>query len=128
MTTPPFVLASQHFAKRILHESEYTEWRARFDNKRADPTSMTPAEVTWLATRWTIKEAAFKSLPNHLMRLSWHDAIVQKVNGKPVVHPTAKVLSEWKKAGLQQEFPKMHVSITHDGDYATAYIIAESKD
>lgn len=77
-------------------------------------------------SRWAVKEAAFKALPNHLVQFSWHDAFLSKVNKRPTLIQTTQVEKAWREAGLGNVFPCLHVSITHDGDYLTAFVVAES--
>lgn len=78
-----------------------------------------------LLTRWTVKEAAFKAMPNHNLPLSWHDAILTKINNRPQLSHSPGVFEAWRNAGLGDTFPALHVSITHDGDYVTSFVVAE---
>jgi phosphopantetheinyl transferase (holo-ACP synthase) len=64
-------------------------------------------------------------MPNHLMRFTWHDAIMTKVDKRPTLCHTPEIEKAWKEAGMKGDFPNLHVSITHDGDYLTAFVIAE---
>ena len=75
--------------------------------------------------RWTVKEAAFKALPNTQLALSWHDAFLTKINQRPTLCHTAQVQTAWRQAGLGDCFPSLHVSITHDGQSVTAMVVAE---
>ena len=45
----PLGLASQQFARRILHDSELVEWKARFDH--GERASLSDVELTWLGAR-----------------------------------------------------------------------------
>lgn len=69
----------------------------------------------FLTVRWTIKEAAYKAL-FPLYKPTWKDLTVSKVpadGGKPCLafEGSAKV--------------KLHVSVSHDGEYTIANVLAE---
>lgn len=66
--------------------------------------------------RWTTKEAAFKAL-FPAMRITWKDIEVTKVQPDP--KPSLRLLRP--SSGL-----RLHMSTTHDGDYVTSIVIAES--
>lgn len=65
-------------------------------------------------------------MPNHKLKLSWHDAFLSKMNNRPVLHPTPQIINAWREAGLGDAFPNLHISLTHDGNYITAFVIAET--
>ncbi|UZJ55306.1 hypothetical protein CBS101457_004626 [Exobasidium rhododendri] len=124
-TISPLALASQQLARRISHDWELSEWKTKFDDDNKGRKTISTKEISWLAARWTVKEAAFKAVPNHQFRLSWHDAYLTKVNNRPTLCHTPEVLRAWQEAGLGDSIPSLHVSITHDGDYLTAFVVAE---
>ncbi|KAJ5130146.1 uncharacterized protein N7515_006185 [Penicillium bovifimosum] len=84
----------------------------------------------WVAGRFAAKEAAMKALSPH--RLGWHQAEVLTLPGrkKPVlvVHapPPLKAESKENGDGGHQMLRKQvaQLSISHDGDYATATVLA----
>lgn len=45
----PLGIASQQFARRILHDRELVEWKARFDH--GERASLSDVELTWLGAR-----------------------------------------------------------------------------
>lgn len=81
------------------------------------------ASVQTLAGRFAAKEAVIKALSG-APGIEWHGIEVGKEStGKPVIWlhgATAKV-------ALQAGVRKLHVSITHDGDAAIAFVVAEGE-
>lgn len=81
------------------------------------------ASMQTLAGRFAAKEAVIKALAGD-PGLEWHGIEVGKESsGKPVIWlhgSTAKV-------ALQAGVRKLHVSISHDGDSAVAFVVAEGE-
>jgi len=81
------------------------------------------ASVQTLAGRFAAKEAVIKALSGD-PGLEWHGIEVgRESSGKPVIWlhgSTAKV-------ALQAGVRKLHVSISHDGDSAVAFVVAEGE-
>ncbi|KAJ5815786.1 hypothetical protein N7447_008019 [Penicillium robsamsonii] len=80
-------------------------------------------------TRFAAKEAAMKALSPH--RLGWHQAEVLTVHGKKkpvlVLHAPLPATSDTSKEDGDQPLLKAQeaqLSISHDGDYATATVLA----
>ncbi|SNX83680.1 related to phospholipase A2, cytosolic [Melanopsichium pennsylvanicum] len=121
-------------AKRILCKSEQDEY--------AQVTTLDSLEK-YLATRWVAKEAAYKALyPRYVA--SWKDLCVHKPgtrSGAPIDgvnlaqsesqgHRTKKPVisfsNEWKsKHPGVNALPKLHLSVSHDGEYVVANVLAE---
>ena len=85
----------------------------------------TPAErglpLSSLAARFAAKEALAKALgvPEGLR---WHDAeVVPEASGRPGLLLTGTVAAAAAAAGVQ----RWHLSLSHDGDLATAMVVAE---
>ncbi|KAK0553860.1 hypothetical protein OC845_000997 [Tilletia horrida] len=100
--------------------------------------------MQWLGLRWAAKEAAYKALyPEH--RLKWHDVQISKSipSSPPPSHPwsfglaatpsfiSPKPSLTWcgSVQGSHDEsklsLPVMHLSVSHDGDYLLAFVVAE---
>ncbi len=81
------------------------------------------ASVQTLAGRFAAKEAVIKALAGD-SGLEWHGIEIGKESsGKPVVWlhgSTAKI-------ALQAGIRKFHLSISHDGDNAVAFVVAEGE-
>jgi len=114
-------------AARILSSSELSEWEALSPPTTSTPTATvttmgstavateTPKWVRFLAVRWAVKEAAYKALfPNY--RPTWKELSVSKEPsdcGKP-------------RLGYEKfENVRLHVSVSHDGEYIVANVLAE---
>lgn len=116
------------FAARILSPSEFTEWQTLFPPTTSTPTMTakdsdviavapeTPKWVRFLAVRWAIKEAAYKALfPNY--RPSWKVLSVSKDPGSDGGKPELRF--------GKFENVRSHVSVSHDGEYIVASVLAE---
>ena len=112
-------------ASRILSPSEFREWEtlsapttitSTVTSRDSNPIgSATLESVRFLAVRWAIKEAAYKALfPNY--KPTWKELSVTKEpggGGKP-------------KLGFGKfENVRLHVSVSHDGEYTVANVVAE---
>jgi holo-[acyl-carrier protein] synthase len=85
----------------------------------------TPAEaglpVPSLAARFAAKEAIAKAL-GAPRGMGWHDAeIVREESGRPVFEIRGSVLEVASALGVTC----VHVSLSHDGGLATAYVVLE---
>ena len=81
------------------------------------------ASVQTLAGRFAAKEAVIKALSGE-PGIEWHGIEVGKEStGKPVIW----LHGETAKLALRQGVRKLHVSITHDGDVAVAFVVAEGE-
>jgi holo-[acyl-carrier protein] synthase len=74
-----------------------------------------------LAGRFAAKEALVKAFGGSL-GMHWHDVRVSKDdNGKPEITLFAETASLANQKGIA----RLHLSISHDGGMATAFVIAE---
>ncbi len=76
-----------------------------------------------LAARFAAKEAFLKSLGTGLRDgLSWQDIeVVRDLLGKPSLHLTGKAAEIVR----ERKISEIHLSYSHDGDYAMATVILE---
>ncbi|KAF9482446.1 4'-phosphopantetheinyl transferase [Pholiota conissans] len=103
----------QKFAAKILSPEEYSQWE-----------SIPPSEsrrAQFLAVRWSVKEAAYKAM-YPIIRPTWKEITYTSFSStgeKPFVkyHPT--VPDVCSKIG------RMHVSVSHDGDYVYSTVLVE---
>jgi holo-[acyl-carrier protein] synthase len=85
---------------------------------RADGTQLT---MLSLASRFAAKEAVAKAL-GAPAGMRWHDCeILGDITGRPSVQIRETVLDEANRQGVKS----FHISISHDGDFAIAYVVAE---
>ena len=76
-----------------------------------------------LAGRFAVKEAVAKAL-GAPAGLSWQDCeILIGERGKPYLELSGTVAAEAKR----QEITNWHLSLSHDGNIATAFVIAEKQ-
>ncbi|KAG8712074.1 hypothetical protein FRC11_001100, partial [Ceratobasidium sp. 423] len=95
--------ANPRFSARILSPSE----RERFGLLNGDKS------VRFLAVRWAIKESAYKAL-YPLYKPAWKDlTFLANESKKPVLtfHKSKEI--------------KLHASVSHDGEYVFATVLAE---
>jgi holo-[acyl-carrier protein] synthase len=81
-----------------------------------------PRTDTSLAARFAAKEAVAKALgaPGGMR---WHDCeVVADAAGRPWLRLTGTVAAAAEAQGID----RWHLSLSHDGDLAVAYVIAES--
>jgi holo-[acyl-carrier protein] synthase len=79
------------------------------------------ASIQTLAGRFAAKEAVIKALAGD-PGLEWHGIEVGKEStGKPVIWLHGSTAKVALRAGIR----KFHVSISHDGDQAVAFVVAE---
>jgi len=103
----------ERLAKRILSSEELSDWRAK---------ALEPAR--FLAVRFSAKEAAYKALYPEV-RPSWKELTFRGFGelfpgSKPTLLYEPFVPSDGTKVG------RMHVSISHDGDYIMSMVVAEN--
>ncbi|KAL1674213.1 4'-phosphopantetheinyl transferase superfamily [Schizophyllum commune] len=99
------------FPARILSPSELSDWRQY--------ASATAAErVRFLAVRWAVKEAAYKAL-SAAYRPVWHElTYTHGPAGRPM-------LQYQPKEAPTPRLKALHTSVSHDGEYAIANVLAE---
>ena len=81
------------------------------------------AKVLSLAARFAAKEAALKALGGHIPGFSWHDIQVAKEDsGAPILVLSGGAHAVARDKGIS----RWHVSLSHDGPVAVAFVIAEA--
>ena len=108
----------ERFAEKVLGPHELAVFRER--------RAAVPARgLRYLATRFSAKEAFSKAIGIGMrMPMTWRDCeIVKARSGKPEIRLHG-ALAEWFAArGLSA-----HVSVSDETDYATAFVVVETKD
>lgn len=107
----------------IVDVARFVETLARTPNLR--PRLFTPAEAALsdqsLAARFAAKEAMAKAL-GAPAGLGWHDAeVVKEESGRPRFVLSGTVLAACEEQGGRS----VHLSLSHDGGLATAYVVIE---
>jgi len=108
----------ERFAQKVLSDNELKTYRARSER-------WPERGVRYVATRFSAKEAFSKAIGMGMrMPMTWRLCEVAKLpSGQPtlVLHG---VLKEWFEAkGLTA-----HVSVSDESDYATSYVVVETKN
>ena len=106
------------FAEKILGAEELQKFHAR---RARDPVR----GLRFLATRFAAKEAFSKAIGLGMrMPMTWRACeIVKARSGKPEIR-LHDGLAEWFEAkGL-----RAHVSVSDETDYATAFVVVETRD
>ena len=81
-------------------------------------------KIQTMAGRFAAKEAVIKALAG-AQGIEWYGIEVAKdASGKPIIW----LHGETAKIALRAGIRKLHVSITHDGDMATAFVVAEGDE
>ncbi|KAF9452491.1 4'-phosphopantetheinyl transferase [Macrolepiota fuliginosa MF-IS2] len=104
------------FARRVLGSEELAQWECipEFDIQK---------QVRFLAVRWAVKEAAYKALYPKF-KPTWKELRYQglTLSGEK---PSLKYESFTKQS--EGSVGPLHVSVSHDGEYTVAYVLAEGK-
>ena len=75
------------------------------------------------AARFAAKEATMKALGRGFGEgLAWHDIEVARGTGAPTVRLAGGALARAQALGVS----RLHLSLSHAGDLAVAYVVAES--
>ncbi|KZT26881.1 hypothetical protein NEOLEDRAFT_1131349 [Neolentinus lepideus HHB14362 ss-1] len=79
--------------------------------------------IRYLGVRWAVKEAAFKAM-NAVVRPAWKELTYESVgdwgNGPP------RLLYQPEEEENAKRIGKLFVSVSHDGDYVMAQVLAET--
>lgn len=104
---------AERWQERFL-QRVYTEGERRLSSKR-------PSPYATLAGRFAAKEAMMKALGTGWSAgVSWQDIqVLNDVGGKPVATVHGRTNTLIQQAGVTH----IHVSLSHDGEYAIAEII-----
>lgn len=91
-----------------------------FTDRERDLSGGAKLRPASLAARWAAKEAVVKALVDS-RGLEWHDCeIVNGSLGEPVLEITGTVLAAAQARGIDT----WHVTLSHDGDVAIAFVVA----
>ncbi len=74
-----------------------------------------------LVSLFAAKEAASKALGTGIGKISWQDI---EVLHRPSGEPKLKLHGKAKKIAARKQLAKWAISITHEGDYAVAAVVA----
>lgn len=108
--------SSSRFLKRILTEKEYKEYNNITSEHR---------KVEYAAGRFAAKESISKAFGCGIGSLiSFHDIeISREATGKPSCGVSKQSL---EKLGFTQESVRIHITITHERELASAFAVVEN--
>ena len=108
----------ERFAEKVLGPHEIEVFRSRLAKVEA-------RGISYLATRFSAKEAFSKAIGMGMrMPMTWRACeIVKAPSGKPGLRLHGD-LAEWFDARRLQA----HVSVSDETDYATAFVVVETRD
>ena len=107
--------AIERWQERFL-ERVFTAEEIAYARRRRDPAEH-------LAARFAAKEAALKALGTGLsMGVRWREVEVRRARGEP---PRLALSGRTAALGAARGVRVFHVSLTHDGEYALAQVLAE---
>ena len=106
------------FAERVLGPNElivFHERRAKVESRG----------VSYLATRFSAKEAFAKAIGMGMRSpMRWRDCeIIKAPSGKPLIRLHGELAAWFDERNLQA-----HVSVSDETDYATSFVVVETKD
>ena len=108
----------ERFAQKVLSDAEMQTYRTRSER-------WPERGVRYVATRFSAKEAFSKAIGMGMrMPMTWRLCEIGKLpSGQPTV-VLHGVLKDWFEAkGLSA-----HVSVSDESDYATSYVVVETKN
>ncbi|MEJ6002137.1 holo-ACP synthase [Paucibacter soli] len=108
----------ERFAEKVLGPHELEVFRARRAKVEA-------RGIAYLATRFSAKEAFSKAIGLGMrMPMTWRACeIVKAASGKPEIRLHGELAQWFAAKGLQA-----HVSVSDESDYATAFVVVETKE
>lgn len=109
---------SEAFATKILSSQELRTFQLLAEQHGEDKSGRI---TQFLGVRWAVKEAAYKAL--YPIRPTWKEVTYSSLNGATGVKPTLVYHPVHDDVGPTS---KLHVSVSHDGDYVYAQVIVES--
>ena len=108
----------ERFAQRVLGPAEIEVFRAR--RVRSEPRG-----ISYLATRFSAKEAFSKALGLGMrMPMRWRDCeILNAPSGQPEIRLHGELAAWFEARGL-----RAHVSLTDETHYAASFVVVETKE
>ena len=103
---------NERFAERI-----YTQLEIEYCKSKASLYQS-------FAVRFAAKEAMMKALGTGWDgKVNWTDIeILNTESGKPMINLTGGALNQYRKLGIKEA----HISLSHEREYAIAYVVLES--
>ena len=109
--------------KRLMDISGEVFIRRTFTKREVERSERAVNKAEFFATRFAAKEATFKAVAHFTKKKGFDLRIVETIeepDGYPVIHVNEALKPLLEEAGITD----LHVSMTHDGDYAMAFVVA----
>ncbi|KZO93244.1 4'-phosphopantetheinyl transferase [Calocera viscosa TUFC12733] len=106
------------FAKRILSQREFDDFM-RMPRPRQINEWTEDKRYIWLAGRFSAKESIFKAA-YPTVTLTWKDVRIAREKGKPI--------AAIENTDLGKKLGKIHLTISHDGEYLSTVSVIEEPD
>jgi len=115
--------------KMLEKDEESAFFRRTFtqaERELAPETGRLKPKAEYYAGRFAVKEAVFKAVsPNSELPLDLRKIETLRAgDGHPYIHVNEEIRPVLASAGIA----RIHVSITHEKDYATAFAVAEKEN
>lgn len=114
-----------HEVQRLAEATGPSFVERTFTEKEREASQKTADQWEYLAARFAVKEAVFKALAHLTEKKAFDFRKIETLNskdGSPCVTLTPMLRELMDEAGVDT----IHVSITHEKEYACAFVIAES--
>ncbi|KAF9247234.1 4'-phosphopantetheinyl transferase [Melanogaster broomeanus] len=109
-------------ASRILSLSELQAFRHLRPDKLDENGQ---GAIRFLGVRWAVKEAAYKAL--YPFKLTWKDLTYTTLDIRTGSKPALVLHSGIDNVDIASSpLPRLHVSVSHDGEYIIAHVVAET--
>lgn len=111
--------------KRLAQASGETFIERTFTKREKEASLNAADRWEYLAARFAAKEAVFKALAHLTKEKTFDFRQIETLNqedGAPYVALTPMLRATMKEAGAL----RLHISLTHEKEYACAFVIAES--
>ena len=112
--------------KRLMDISGDVFIRRTFTEEEVARSQEVPNKSEYFATRFAAKEATFKAIA-HFIKDRTFDLRIVETLCEPDGYPVIQINDDLKPLLDEAGVAALHVSLTHDGDYAMAFVIAEKK-
>jgi len=124
----------RRFTRRLLDEQENNDFQTRFKETlqlhrgKATNAPITAEMTRWLAGRFAAKEAARKAAPGGAASIGWKDVVVRAQGdiGNQEDASSIPQIVFWPNGKDGKPGNIGRLSISHDGEYATATVLAWS--
>jgi holo-[acyl-carrier protein] synthase len=110
---------------RYMETFKQTFINKTFTPREVEASALLPNPAEYLAARFAAKEAVFKAIARLTKEKGFDFRIVETLN-EIDGHPFVNISGELKTLMNEADITSLLISITTEGDYATAFVVAET--